>query len=187
MIFSELAAKDGLWRSLLPHPFIFSRIYNMPMPIYNAWNYLSDNIDQTKDEYSSLPFVFLNPDRLLHLRKLILHQPLAPVPQLIRVGEVLREADRHRAELHAKKVERQKAGKGKEANPIVSDDSPAKLRNAQERLKEIYNEGEHLEHSASSLLGMSPLAGVRIGNSTSSKLNYILNEVRMLLILKPVS
>ena len=147
------------------------------MPIYHAWKYLPRDVGQLQDGHSSSPHVYLNPDRLLQLRKLVIRQPLAPVPRIMQVGEAVCERDRRRDELNAESKQKKNAGKGKNANPVVSDDSATKLRAAQDRLNQIYDDGGGTSHSASSLLGSSPLAGVRIGNSTSSKLNYILNEV----------
>lgn len=152
----------------------------MPQPIYQAWSYLPPEIGQVTDPHTLAPYVYLNPDRLIHLRQTVTHRPLAPVPHLIEVGQIHCEAERHRVELLNSTKKQGWQAKGS-ANAAVKAESALKLVSALTRLEETVKgkDGDGANtSSAPSLLRYSPLAGVRIGNSTSSKLNYILNEVR---------
>lgn len=180
----ENASTDPVWRALQAHPFVFPRVYNLPMPIYHAWSHFPDAVGQVIDQQSPLPHVFLNTERLARLRDFVIRHPLSPVPRLIEMGAMVQEEDQHRADFNLsrarknKGLKRQRDAAKRDMSAAARADSAAKLLAVQDRIKEMGMSKDHIspDQPASVLLQSSPLAGVRWGNSPSTKLNYILNE-----------
>lgn len=180
----ENASTDPVWRALQAHPFVFPRVYNLPTPIYHAWSHFPDTVGQVIDQQSPLPHVFLNTERLARLRDFVIRHPLSPVPRLIQMGAMVQEEDQHRADFNLTRArknkwpKRQRDAAKSDVSAAARADSAAKLLAVQDRIKEMGMSKDHVsaDQPASVLLQSSPLAGVRWGNSPSTKLNYILNE-----------
>ena len=168
------------------HPYVFTRVYNMPTPIYEKWSNLPADIGEVADAHGLIPFKFMTPDRLRPLRNYVQSNPLASVGRLLRLGEWFEESDR----LHAKwiaeqsrlrkdmKKLRESDKKQTKTTPVASNETLKRLLEAQKRYKEEFH--SVTDEPNSTLLSESPIAGVRVGNTASSKLNYILNEVSKL-------
>ncbi|GJE96414.1 DEAD/DEAH box helicase [Phanerochaete sordida] len=182
----DLAGSDPVWRALMQHPYVFTRVYNMPTPIYDKWSILPAEIGSLTGVHDLTPFMFMTPDRLRPLRNYVQSNPLAPVGRLQRLGEHLGELEQRRVQYNA---ERARVNKGmrklrdsdrrqKATTPAAGNEPALRLIEAQKRFQDEFHTVWD-EQTGSALLGESPLAGVRVGNSASSKLNYILNEVRL--------
>ncbi len=147
--------------------------------------------------------LLLPPMALLKLRDFIMAHPLRPLPGIIEMGHTVVEEERRWKELEElhtrlkKKGSKERRPKNEAANSLGS----LKRATAEKKLEELRreyhaaaarlssantgDEGAPVQKDdassqrkvASTLLRLSPVAGVRIGNSTSTKLDYILNEV----------
>ena len=174
-----------MWRALQAHPFVFPRVYNLPMPLYRTWAHFSADVGEVVDSHSPLPHVFLNTERLARLRDFSMSHPLSSMSRLEQVGDMIQEEDRHRTDFNLARVRisktwrrQQRDAARKDVSGAARADSAAKLLAVQDRLKEIGASRDEGEASQStSMLQESPLVGVRWGNSPSAKFNYILNEV----------
>ena len=190
------AVEDTVWRQMqntLEVPF---RISNVPDSIRTAWS----RFDAIKSSDYFLP-----PARAIRLREVVFRQPLISEKRLLEHAEATKDAERVRVLLFEAKTQRlKKSGKNKfnedgQRGARASEvrklaESPEKFeeilkeyKKAEERLnhdEELDDVADDLHQNAGSvpaqgsrLLRDSLIANVRIGNSTSSKLNYILQEV----------
>lgn len=156
----------------------------MPAPIYEKWSILPADIGQLSDAHDTTPFMFMTPDRLRPLRNYVKSNPLAPIGRLQSLGEHLSELDSRRAQYNASRAKvnkgmkklRDSDKKQKTPTPVARHESALRLLEAQQRYKEFHTIWD--EPAGDALLSESPLTSVRVGNSASSKLNYILNDVR---------
>ena len=175
------------------HPNIFSRVYNIPGPIYKAWSSgcLPDDVGLTSDSHYTEPYYLMIPDRLKSLRTYLIKKPLSPVPSIIDYGMAVAEEDRYRLQVNMDRARSSKSVNKKEQKrtkgvtskttltAVVGTDSFSKLVETQTKKKALEAE-DHSAHveAHNGLYSSSPMAGVELRNTTSSKLNYILNEVR---------
>jgi hypothetical protein len=154
----------------------------------------------------SLPMVFMHPDRLIKLREMVLGRPLISTESLIQWGRDVDEEDRQRRRwyLEHQKLLKNKRDKDNDSHSSTIDSvrkivAPDKMKEvqkellvAQKRRNALADESDGISAPGSitvestpttddatkaSLLFSSPLAGVRVGQTASSKLNYILNDV----------
>lgn len=191
---SKAAAHNPVWKALNLHPNVFSRVHNMPSPIYRAWSsgFLPDDIGQISDMHHSDPHYLMVPDRLKNLRMYLVKKPLSSVPDIINYGNAIAEEDLYRHQInmdrarsdksmtkHERRQSRTAASKMEVGLAVASrKESFAKLVETQAKRKalEANDQSDHLQvHNT--LYSSSPIAGVEVRNTTSSKLNYILNEV----------
>lgn len=157
----------------------------MPAPIYDKWSILPADVSQLNDAHNAMPFMFMTADRLRPLRDYVQSNPLAPVGRLQSLGEHLSELDRRRTQYNASRAKvnkgmkklRDSDKKQKTMTPVARRESALRLLEAQQRYKEEFHTIWD-KPAGAALLSESPLASVRVGNSASSKLNYILNDVR---------
>lgn len=177
------------------HPYVCHRVYHMPDDVYEAWSVLPARVMETSDTQDGKLYHLMIPDRLKTLRKMTICQPFAFIPRIIDWGHAISEEDEARLQIN---ISRAYANKGlkrhkeqrNDVSPAAKVDHTARLLAAQDRLKSLTTgdvdrtqDRPHLPK----LLASSPLAHVRIGNSTSTKLNYILNEVRLIISLEASS
>ncbi|KAI0705927.1 SNF2 family N-terminal domain-containing protein [Cytidiella melzeri] len=194
--FTSAAASNTVWRALNMHPNVFNRVYNMPIPIYQAWSHLPSNVGQIHNSQSGEPYHLMIPERLKTLRNYVIKKPLSSVARIIEYGEVVADEDRRRHQIHMSTPRVKKAMK--EHDPMDRDvrrtnakadstssfagrgDSVKKLIETEAKRKalEADDQNGHVL-MRNDLCRSSPLAGVEIRNSTSSKLNYILNEIQL--------
>ncbi|CAL1705728.1 unnamed protein product [Somion occarium] len=193
------AASDPVWRALLCHANVFHRAFGIPEAIYQAWTPLPASVSSITDFFSSNPYSFCHPEHLFKLHQLISKRPLLNEAGLIDIGYAVRKEELLRYRFNMSRLQMSKAGKRQKDH--LSDKtmklkefdltSPGKLKHirqelidAQDRVQTISagaTPGEHVAphetYTTSPLLAKSPLAQVRIGNTTSSKLNYIINDI----------
>jgi hypothetical protein len=195
LLFREIAARDPVWRALSRHMCIFNRVYDLPSPIYEAWSPLAPHIGQIKDRYiPDLFHCFMTSDHLKTLRKFILKKPLSSVPKIIMYGQTITEAELRAHEINAANQRKQKGAqkhiqrnrnilstggnlRGR-ASAAAKAQALVQLAEVEARQKALENDGpDSVIVPQNNLYRTSPIAGVEVGNTTSSKLNYILKEV----------
>ncbi|KAH0827105.1 hypothetical protein J3R83DRAFT_4791 [Lanmaoa asiatica] len=175
------AANDEIWRAMQPYSDIPFKVSGLDSAIIEAWTRTGLHKG-----------MHMHPDRLLAMRSLVRKKPLISRDDLIEEGNILnrnekrtfvsksissREAE-HRTnqtremvqevqetiELLKKRVER----------VDVSDDEELEDRQDGDRVNQVTPTEATAAHVTRSL----PLAGVKVGPSLSTKLNYILSEVQ---------
>ncbi|KAI0086370.1 SNF2 family N-terminal domain-containing protein [Irpex rosettiformis] len=194
---SNAAACNTIWRALNMHPNIFSRVYNIPEPIYRAWSsgYLPDGLGHASDIHGSDPYFLMIPERLKNLRAYLIKKPLSSVSSIINYGITVAEEDRYRYQVNmdralsgkSRNKQERKRSKGSPSKPgttltaVVKTNSFAKLVETQTKRKalEAADDGSSRIEVHNNLYSSSPMAGVELRNTTSAKLNYILNEVQL--------
>lgn len=201
------AASDPLWRAMQAHPDVQYRVQNMPFSLYRVWSRLQCPSDPSSSENTES---FLQPDRVVRLREMVLATPLASERILIRWGQLIADEDRAKQTLHLLHEKSLKSNRKKKEDAVDSaalkaidvarkEKAPEKVKEvlleleaAQERLArareglEELGDDTNVPHGLesdgssairSSFLARSPVAGARIGWTTSSKLDYVLREV----------
>lgn len=188
-----LAYANRVWRNLQAHPFVFHRCYGLSAAVYQAWTplWIKD-----QGQIDSL----LHADRFLKLRDLAVKRPLASEDILITHGQTIREEEEERR----KEEERRRFLRNKNIRDSTLKEidagrraaAPEKISEMQQELQAAHEDMMvvHDQRSPSVIPTHSPrmsyvsrlprtfpassiLSRVRIGNSTSSKLDYLLNEV----------
>ncbi|PCH37686.1 hypothetical protein WOLCODRAFT_95637 [Wolfiporia cocos MD-104 SS10] len=191
---------DAVWRVMQSHVHVFYQVRHVQPEISSAWSILPM-------DSSLLPFALFTSDQLQMLKSYVMIQPLSPIQHLAQVGEDIRREERRRIALIHFELQQKRSSRTKDLSraDLKERDTIRKLVTP-ERREELQREftaaqaalqahfqkpedehtksdgisvpSKHAEASGSSrLLGLSPVAGIRIGNSTSTKLDYILNEV----------
>lgn len=183
------------------------RVFDMNERIYQQWSRTSGVEPGSAPNQTG----FLHADRLLRLHEMVVRKPLAKEEKIIQWGEYITERDLAFRKSYEESQRRKNKGR-KRTRGANDDTSPesrmadnfAKKASAADTLREIQrvleitlkremeedNEGpssnvplDEQTSRPSALLASSPVKGVHIGSSASSKLNYILNEVRTMDIL----
>ncbi|GBE90165.1 hypothetical protein SCP_1900140 [Sparassis crispa] len=197
----RIAAVDPIWRSLQAQPDVLHRISGMPKAIYEvctvlpASTFSSDVYLITSERLIDLrKFLYLQPlartERIIewaqHANEELQHR-IAFAQETMKVTKRARKPSSSKQQLMMLKQ-----GESKEKK----DEMHKEWEAVRAKLKALaeddgYDRGNHMssrngveDHSLTRrhgvrarFLSSSPLAGMQIGNSTSSKLNYILNEV----------
>ncbi|KIP07791.1 hypothetical protein PHLGIDRAFT_35256, partial [Phlebiopsis gigantea 11061_1 CR5-6] len=183
----ERAVTDPVWCSLQSYSTVYSRVFGLPGPIAAAWS----NSPSIIDTYTQRPCVLVDTEHLAQLRIFISEHPHADEPTLIKAGELLREQERL---FTARETYAHHRGKVTESNNESDDESDEPkvkvaptLKVLTKRLVEVQKSLAELGVPPESQNALHrppvapskewPLAGVRIGNTISAKLNYILKEV----------
>ncbi|KAF9817821.1 hypothetical protein IEO21_03163 [Rhodonia placenta] len=191
------AVHDPTWRAMQNHVSVFHRVHNILSNVYEAWSSLPARVTRRYRRVLRSDQV-LSSERLTKLRSFVTRQPLADMTRIVlAVRDVM---DEEEARLHSEQeLIQRKTKKRKQTNKHRKEQEVAQHAVAPEKRDEVQREfvagqkwllalfqnempgraaGVHRQPSITSrLLSLSPLAGVRIGKSTSSKLDFILNEV----------
>ncbi|KAJ8480788.1 hypothetical protein ONZ51_g6428 [Trametes cubensis] len=193
----QAAKEDPVWVSIQSQYHVFYRVENMRAPVYDAWC--------TFPEYArkASPVALLPAHVLLEIRQAVVRHPLSSIAKIAEIGKSFNELEkayRDVARFHEQR--KTKSSRDRHASESKSLEL-AKRASAKEKMEEMQREMEaalarftakfHGEDGdspppvsqddpsqhmvASSLLRLSPLKDVRIRNSLSTKLDYILNEV----------
>ncbi len=171
----------------MTHPFVFHRVYNMPSQVFQAWSNFPFELKapESTNAPNPEPHFLLVPDRLKTLRNMLNMKPFSSFNSMVEWGKAVSEEEHHRLQLMKLRAKASKASISrksqehrKEMSSATKADTAAQFLAAQDRLKSLMSEDQgNNPRGNAKLLRSSPLAGVRIGTSTSSKLNYILNDV----------
>lgn len=168
------------------HPNVFQRVVSMPPEVYSAWTPLPPTISFVTDSHD-IHYFLCQPEYLTQLRSRILTRPLLDVEHLKKWGTVVLGEEQLRQQNLASRVK-----DASKRNKVVPEKnvklkelamtSPEKLKQIREELADVQEqarEGNQLNitDGPSPLLARSPLAKTRLRNTTSSKLNYIINDV----------
>ncbi|EKM82385.1 hypothetical protein AGABI1DRAFT_67996 [Agaricus bisporus var. burnettii JB137-S8] len=199
----RLAATDPVWRSIQNHEDVPYRVYDIPHKIFNSWTRTPGFKEINDPSLRGL----LHADRLLSLQSLIFSRPLITETLILEQGSEVAKTDiEHRQAFeesfkrnknkHSRKYSHSTVKPGAVENAAKKAMAPNTLKEMRKELdqslaklekEEGEGEGEiasvNTESNAVSgsapsvLLRSSVLAGVAVGSSASSKLNYIINEV----------
>ncbi|TCD68451.1 hypothetical protein EIP91_010737 [Steccherinum ochraceum] len=190
----KAARNDNVWRALNKFANVFHAIAGLPSEVYESWTNLT-NVSAIPHP-SGTSIHLCSPERLTKLRNMVFQQPLSPIARMVEWGRAVdrEEALRYRfimSQLHVSKTMRKQREVASRAalmkELVVTDSEKLKLvhqemMQAQEAVNALTQEEKVAtqspgESDRSRLLIHSPLAPVRIGKSTSAKLNYILQEI----------
>jgi hypothetical protein len=204
-----LAANDNLWRAIQTNPtpeipFVFTGI---PQRILEVWSQLSCT-DATALSPLSPTSLLMFPLRLVKLRDIVLARPFIDEARLVDAGHAQAEEEEARNLLFLQSVRKKaKGAKRRVAEENVRETRKAEeaARQRQDKVLEMQNElrivTEKLAPKSPSatqkdkgevvltrtpgltrqtLMSKSPLANAHMLTSRSSKLNYLLKEVRLL-------
>lgn len=194
------ALKDPLWKLMQCHEDIPYRVFDMNQRIYQQWSRTVGSEPGSATNQRG----FLHADRLLKLRNIVINEPLTNEAKLVEWGKFVTKNDLHFHQLYEESQRRKNKGQveRRHTNGLAllenwMPDSFARkpgARGIQKALelvsqKEMEDENDETPwilsidkqlHYPSPLLASSPVRDVRVGPSASSKLNYIINEVRVL-------
>lgn len=180
------AAKDEIWRAVQPHVDIPFKISGLDSAVFEAWT-------RSGLRDSSRSIDVIHPDRLMNLRSLVRKNPLISRDELIEEGNIL-DLNEKRT-MASKSINSRKAKRGaKQAKEMAKEvqGTIEVLKKRVERMNRCDDDeledcqgGDRVNHVASTEVAAarvtrsSPLSGVKVGPSLSTKLNYILSEVRL--------
>ena len=193
--------EDPIWLGLQAHYHCFHRVANLNRDVFDGWSMFPDSSRHLCDP------PLLPPMALMKIRDFITQHPLKKVPDIVAMGEHVLEQERRWKEFEAlhnrlkKKSSKDKRERRLRDNSAKNSLGSLKREVMEKKLEEVRleyqaatarltasatgqeaapagkNEDGAQRTVASRLLRLSPVAGIRIGNSTSSKLDYVLNEV----------
>jgi len=187
------------------------RTYGIERGVFDAWT----RTPQHKP-YNGSMVGFMHADRLLKIRDMIICRPRISQENLIELGNSVAGKDRqHRRQFQeSQKSSRRKAGRKltshqDDSNATMMAEHAAKRARDPGTLREMKKEldvaiarldsvededpiqprnpTESFGIPAGSLLATSLLGTTRLGSSTSSKLNYLINEVRAKFLIRRTS
>jgi hypothetical protein len=185
-----VAAGDKLWRAMQRYEDVPFRVSGLDSDVFEAWTRAGlDSSGRTVD--------LMHPNRLTSLRSTVRKRPLITREKLVKEGNDLTLEDRrHMPSQSSKSHEVTHVDQVKKMVREVKGEIEVLKRRA-----ELMDVSEpHQEHGGggtndtaiderytrpdSELLASSPLSGVRVGPSLSTKLNYILSEVSVCTVIK---
>lgn len=191
-------SKDETWKQIQQHEDIPFRTTNINIDnLFSTWSRIDPSPSSTHD--------LMHPDRLLKLRGFIRKRPLASWDEIIFRGAKFSQLDHlHRQYYEQSLSSKNKPGNKKKIKSLndakeeagnQSAKSPEKMKEVKVALQAALKGLDELnkddssagnlplafaqsEEHDSSLIWRNPLANARVGRSESSKMNYIINEVR---------
>ncbi|KAJ6490765.1 P-loop containing nucleoside triphosphate hydrolase protein [Mycena vitilis] len=183
----KVADSDPLWCAVQRHEDVPYRVYDLAEPIFKAWTRegLSTDSDDTSDGY-------IHPDRLQHMRTIVFKQPLISQDTLVNVGLSGSKLDAkiraaYEDELKRKKGPQISRSQIKATKAAQKSGDANTVKEMQTELAAQVSPEVHLptpqlherrhDIRPSELVRRSPIARTRLGNSASSKLNFIIDEV----------
>ncbi|PFH51695.1 hypothetical protein AMATHDRAFT_142017 [Amanita thiersii Skay4041] len=198
----RLAAEDKLWRALQTHEDVPYHVSRMNSNVFQAWTRTPQ-----KDPGTPLMNGFVHVDRLIKMHDFVVRRPLAPEDILIEEGKRIAEDDQELRRLYEESLkQKNKASRraSRQHHDHLSElaEIATKKARAPETLKEMQEElnasiarldGETTDahkpaeidfcysspnSKYSALISDSLLGGIRIGHSASSKINWIINEIK---------
>ncbi|KAK0239544.1 SNF2 family N-terminal domain-containing protein [Armillaria nabsnona] len=189
----RLAAEDKTWKNIQDHVEVPYRLYDIPDGVFQRWTRIPGA--QSQDDSQGTFAGLMHPDRLVTMRNTISQQPLITPGRMLELGAAIAERDHAKQILFAESTKKMDLRKRK-ASRLHEDAkkaaSPEKLKEMKKELDAALSRLERLEKEdtvpldasartlpdvPSTLLSLSPFRRIRIKDSASSKLNYIINEV----------
>lgn len=180
---------------------VFQRVANMPYQVFRAWSPLSAMVSSITDASCDTPYYLCQPEHLARLHSHILSKPLQNVERLAEFGNLVLTEQKLRQEALALRVKRA-SRKNHQTSPTKNKNlksnqatgrhvkmkelamvTPDKVKEIRSQLAEVQKQikgGSKADLAAEgppAMLSRSPLAKARLRNTTSSKLNYIINDV----------
>ncbi|KAG6376419.1 hypothetical protein JVT61DRAFT_2406 [Boletus reticuloceps] len=179
---ASTAAKDKMWRAMQPYADVPFKISGLDPDVFQAWT-------QTELCDGSRTIDVMHPDRLTELRSLVRKKPLISRDELVEEGKIL---DRKEKRIMASKsTGARQAKRGANQRKEMEKEVQGKIKTLKEHVErmtedeevEDCQDGERVkqvtstEAAAARTLKFSPLSGIKVGPSVSTKLNYIISEV----------
>jgi SNF2 family DNA or RNA helicase len=166
-----------------PHVDVPFKISGLDSAVFEAWT-------RTGLRDSSRSIDIIHPDRLMNLLSLVRKKPLISRDELIEEGNIL-DRNEKRA-IASKSISSRKAKRDANRTKKMAKEVQGTievLKKRVERMNESNDDeledcqnGDRVNQVASTTAHVtrsSPLSGVKVGPSLSTKLNYILSEVRL--------
>ena len=196
---------DELWRQIQTHEDIPFRVLDLDQRVFDAWTRTPESEPLCPSHQTGL----VHADRLLKLYDMVIQKPLIKIDDIVNWGQTVAARDKVFRQAYEASQRKKGKGrkKAKHADDPTSSsqmaDNFAKKASAADTLREMQKEldatparlqsddvdddGTSANNSKvgsptkrpSNLVASSPLAKVRIASSASTKLNYIINEVRL--------
>ncbi|TRM59248.1 SNF2 family N-terminal domain-containing protein [Schizophyllum amplum] len=183
----RIAGQDLLWRDMQSREDIVFRVSGVPAEVLDAWT-LTKNPSTEADHGSDSSIGFIHASRLLELKEATTYDPPVSVDQLIQLGHAYNDLDVKERAFNYAVERRSKSWRKKGVDGAKAHDSQQKaasqaalqlmlddLRQAYKAYHALYTEFKPdgpQDHG-----GRSSLNKARILSSTSSKLNFVINEV----------
>lgn len=190
--------EDPVWLALQNHYQVFHRVKEVDPLIYEAWCGFSELARTTS------PTLFLSPSALVEMRKTVKERPLSSVAKISENGRAYVEREQAyrewlRLQDRKKKSARDRSESDKQSIALDAaarkkakdkkEEMKREMEAALARLNAAFSGDENASATArdpsqrtveSAMLSLSKAAPIRILNSTSTKLDYILHEVRFI-------
>ncbi|EJD53122.1 hypothetical protein AURDEDRAFT_81353 [Auricularia subglabra TFB-10046 SS5] len=181
----ERARYDLEWMSIMRRVQIFVpfAVENLPSILNDAWVVPQAEGPQTHDNASGQERrTFMNPDRIVALRKWIMGHPLQPLDGVARHGHSLEELEQERVAHIEEKVKKPKERgspkkRKRQAGIEVKDGQKLALDRKLVPAKRSRDALEDEQYHGLSLLRGHVAGQVTVGESLSTKMNYVLREV----------
>ncbi|EGO21281.1 hypothetical protein SERLADRAFT_452413 [Serpula lacrymans var. lacrymans S7.9] len=178
----RLAAEDPLWRAMQVHEDVPFRTLGMDSEIFEAWTRSNLNLRPRECD-------LMHAIRLIDLRDVIRKRPLIKKSRLLEEGVLLNEEATNSCQPNKPNTDKDTTSSTQMKRMVreVKIEIEHLKRKAEEETDDE-SADDHSENTFAQVLQMqeaakcrmmasSVLAGVRVGRSTSTKLNYILDEV----------
>ncbi|KAF8447641.1 P-loop containing nucleoside triphosphate hydrolase protein [Boletus edulis BED1] len=177
---ASTAAKDKMWRAMQPYADVPFKLSGLDPDVFEAWT-------QTELCDGSRTIDVMHPDRLMELRSLVRKKPLISRDKLVEEGKILDRKEKRM--MASKSTGARQAKRGANQRKEMEKEVQGKIKTLKEHVERM-TEDEEVEDcqdgesvistkaAAARTLVFSPLSGVKVGPSVSTKLNYILSEIQ---------